>query len=105
MNEMFNEAVEWSHRNVLRCLELMFMRCTHKFSPTELHNLRKTVSDDAPMNKDYYVNMHTSICQWTCPYHPRAFHSQDIEIGAFVAIAMQYDVLPTRCVAALLQIL
>lgn len=97
MNEMFNEAIDWSHRNVLRSLELTFMRCTHRFTPTELHNIRKMVptAEDVPFSKDYYVNMLTSLCQWTCPYHPRIFRSQDVEIDAFVAIAIQHDVLPS----------
>ena len=98
MNAMFNEAVEWSHKQCLRVLELLWLRCTHKFTASEIHNMRKMGhgSGEMPESRFYYVNMRTSICQWARPYHQRVFHCQDIEIDAFVHICLVYDVLPKR---------
>ena len=96
MNEMFNEAVDWSHAQCLRVLELLWLRCTHKYTPNEIHILRRTIGGELPESRDYYVNMRTNICQWTRPYHQRVFRAQDIEIDAFVHVCMLYDVLPRR---------
>ena len=98
MNFVYNEAVESGHRNCLRVLEILWLRCTHKYTPSELSHLRKLHGDvgDPPETRDYYINMRTSLCQWTQPYHPRIFHAQDIEIDDFVQMCIQYDVLAKR---------
>lgn len=93
MNFIYNEAVESGYKNCLRVLELMWLRCVHKYNHAELHNLRKLEAGDVPESREYYVNMRTSLCQWMRPYHQRVFHAQDIEVDTFVNMCIQYDVL------------
>lgn len=47
-------------------------------------------------NREFFVNTRTKISQWTRPYHPRIFRSQDIEMDIFVQVLIRNDVF-ARC--------
>lgn len=43
-------------------------------------------------NREFWVNNVTTLSQWTRPYWPHIFRSQDIEMDTFVQILIQKDV-------------
>ncbi len=45
-----------------------------------------------PTYKDFYVNLKSSVTQWTLPYHLRTFSNADIEIESFISQLLQRDV-------------
>lgn len=45
-------------------------------------------------NREFWVNLETSISQWVRPYYDHTFRSQDIEIEAFVYIVLKFDLIP-----------
>jgi hypothetical protein len=49
-------------------------------------------------NREFWVDKQASISQWTRPYRPHVFRSQDIEIETFVQILIQKDIFAKRSV-------
>lgn len=45
-------------------------------------------------NREFFVNMRTMISQWSRPFWPRTFRSQDLDMETFVQILIRHDVFP-----------
>ncbi|RYH29370.1 hypothetical protein EON65_08760 [archaeon] len=43
-------------------------------------------------NREFWVNNITTLSQWTRPYWPHIFRSQDIEMDIFVQVLIQKDI-------------
>eukprot|EP01039_Chlorochromonas_danica_P000143 gene142-151_t len=121
IQSIFEEALDMAHADALRTLELIWARyvdeASNYFIPTtiptgssaaasiasggsttlfqEAQNMmmaRSAAHKTLGTNREFWVNLHTSISQWTRPYAPRIFRSQDIEIETFVQILIRKDI-------------
>lgn len=120
---MFEDACEWAHESVLHTLRQLWQRIaynphTHEYSEdfdrfsddeNDLNSISRSVatpsgrtiknsvnSQSQTQQLFYYVNLKTKKTQWTRPYHERTFFSNDIEIDAFIAIILKYDIFANR---------
>lgn len=119
--DMFEEALDLSHDSVLRALELLWTRYidhASNYSVTgvsrqnttrqSLGSFTEQLDDFASdllvrpkanhrvvgTNREFWVNTRTSISQWTRPFFPRTFRSQELEVDVFVQVLIRKDVFP-----------
>lgn len=122
---MFEEALDIAHEDVTRCLELMWMRFVDDihhynssitpvipgdFKPSgssstaspsgrstpHHHGHQAHGYQDLATNREFWVNMRTSMSQWTRPFRKKLFRSQDLEMEYFIAIVIRHDIFPKR---------
>jgi len=106
---LFEQSIAIAHTRVLRDLELMWVRLTHKDikpdSEREKAEARKGNHNPvAPIVTEipYYYNMKTGLTQWAKPYRSSTFRARDIEFDAFLAVLIQNDLLAKSPLADLL---
>lgn len=90
IDNIFDEALELQHSVAMRSLESLWLKCVDNMSHGALGG--KGHGGKPSAGKDFYVNLRTLHTQWTRPYIPKMFRSQDIELDTFVAILVQRDV-------------
>lgn len=123
IEDMFEEALDMAHADVLRALELLWARyideaANYYIPPTfaasssasvtsnntqvlmqeaqSMMMARSAAHKNMGTNREFWVNNSTSISQWSRPYWPRIFRTQDIEIDTFVQILIRKDVFAKR---------
>lgn len=125
IEDMFEEALDMAHADVLRSLELLWNRFIDQASnymvlPTAsgpissqvslasnatavllqeaqtMMAARSSTNKTQGTNREFWVNTQTNISQWTRPYWDRLFRTQDIEMDTFVLILIQKDVFAKR---------
>jgi len=107
--KLFEQSLSIAHTRVLRDLELMWVRLTHKRSQPDLEGekaaLRRGNHNPVPpivTEIPYYYNMKTGLTQWAKPYRSSTFRARDIEYETFLAALIQNDLLANSPLADLL---
>lgn len=123
IEEMFDEALDIAHDSVLRTLGQLWLRFLDQSSNYTSHltgiptspATDEEVAEAIPYeilgktsnhrnmgtNRAFWVNQRTLMSQWTKPYSPRVFRSNDIEMDVFVQILIRRDIFPKRLCFAL----
>jgi hypothetical protein len=117
---MYEEALDIAHEQVLKVLDQMWIRFLDQASNYNIHitgipampATEKEVIEAIPYefwtkspnqrnmgtNRVFWVNQRTGQSQWTKPFTPRLFRTQDIELEVFVQILIRKDIFPKRLV-------
>jgi hypothetical protein len=79
----------------MRALESQWLKCIDNMSHGSLGGKGLGIHGhghhSGGTGQPFYVNLRTSHTQWTRPYIPRIFRSQDIEKDTFVSILIRSD--------------
>lgn len=106
---LFEQGIGIAHTRVMRDLELIWMRITHKDSKPDVERekaeLRKGNHNPVPplvTEIPYYYNTKVGLTQWAKPYRSSTFRARDIEFDTFLSVIIQNDLLASSPLADLL---
>jgi hypothetical protein len=94
IDNIFDEALDLQHNHALRALENLWLKCIDNMSHGSLG--AKGHGGKTTGGKSFFVHLRTLHTQWTRPYIPKMFRSQEIELDTFIAILVQRDVFAKR---------